>query len=77
MQITADITAAITDRVNQAVTDGKLTQERADQILGNLDDTVQQRAAMAQLSRGCGCVATLTQDRCAQRSRLLATDAAR
>ncbi|MBI1259835.1 MAG: hypothetical protein GC204_20395 [Chloroflexi bacterium] len=40
-KITADITSTITDRVNQAVTDGKMTQERADQFLGNLDTAVQ------------------------------------
>ena len=40
-KITADITSAITDRINQAVADGKLTQERADQFLGNLDTAVQ------------------------------------
>ncbi len=40
-QITADVTAAVTDRVNQAVADGNLPQERADQILANLDETVQ------------------------------------
>ena len=40
-KITADITSTITDRVNQAVADGKLTQERADQFLGNLDTAVQ------------------------------------
>ncbi len=39
--ITAKITAAITDRVNQAVTDGNLTQERADQVLANLPDLIQ------------------------------------
>jgi len=40
--ITAEIIASVTDRVNQAVTAGNLTQERADQILANLPDTVQQ-----------------------------------
>jgi hypothetical protein len=39
-KITADITAAVTEHVKQAVTDGVLTQERADQILSNLDSTV-------------------------------------
>ncbi len=40
-KITADVTAAVTERVNQAVTDGNLTQERADAILGNLDAAIQ------------------------------------
>ncbi|MCC6801328.1 MAG: hypothetical protein IT319_00485 [Anaerolineae bacterium] len=40
-QITADVTAALTERVNQAVADGKLAQERADAILASLDDVVQ------------------------------------
>ncbi len=52
-QITADVTAAVTERINQAVTDGSLTQERADQILGSLDDAVQRalsgNGALAQL----------------------------
>ncbi len=34
--VTAEIVAAVTDRINQAVTDGNLTQERADQVLANL-----------------------------------------
>ncbi len=41
-KITADVIAAVTTRVNQAVTDGQITQERATQILGNLSDTVTQ-----------------------------------
>lgn len=41
-QITADVVTAVTDRVNQAVADGNLLQERADQILANLDETVAQ-----------------------------------
>lgn len=41
-QITADVIAAVTDRVNQAVADGNLLQERADQILAKLDETVVQ-----------------------------------
>ena len=40
-KITADIAAAVTDRVNQAVTDGQLTQDRATQILTNLPTTIQ------------------------------------
>ncbi len=40
-KITADIAAAVTTTVNQAVTDGRLTQDRADQILGNLSTTIQ------------------------------------
>jgi hypothetical protein len=40
-KITADITSAVTARVNQAVTDGQLTQDRANQILGNLDTIIQ------------------------------------
>jgi hypothetical protein len=40
-KITADVTAAVTNSVKQAVTDGELTQERADLILGNLDTMVQ------------------------------------
>lgn len=40
-QITADVTAALTERVNQSVADGRLAQQRADQILANLDDVVQ------------------------------------
>ncbi len=40
-KITADITSAITERINQAVSDGQLTQQRADQFLANLDMTVQ------------------------------------
>ncbi len=39
--ITAKITAAVTDRVNQAVADGNLTQDRADQVLANLPDLIQ------------------------------------
>jgi hypothetical protein len=40
-QISADLAAAITDRVNEAVASGDLTQERADAILANLGDMVQ------------------------------------
>ncbi len=39
--ITAQITAAVTDRVNEAVANGNLTQERADEVVANLDDNVQ------------------------------------
>ena len=39
--ITAKITAAVTDRLNQAVADGNLTQDRADQALANLPDLIQ------------------------------------
>lgn len=41
-KVTADVVAAVTERINQAVADGRLTQERADEILGNLSDTVTQ-----------------------------------
>jgi hypothetical protein len=41
-KITADIVAAVTERVNQAVANGRLTQERADQMLANLTETVTQ-----------------------------------
>lgn len=40
-QITVDVMAAVTERVNQAVADGNLAQARADQILSNLDELVQ------------------------------------
>ncbi len=40
-QISSDIVTAVTDRVNQAVADGQITQDRADQILSDLDTTVQ------------------------------------
>jgi hypothetical protein len=40
-KITSDITAAITDRIHQAVANGTLTQERADQILGGLDAMIE------------------------------------
>jgi hypothetical protein len=38
--ITANVVAAMTERINAAVTDGNLTQERADLLLGNLEETV-------------------------------------
>lgn len=40
-QISAQIVSAITDRVNQAVAAGNLTQQRADQIIKNLPKLVQ------------------------------------
>lgn len=38
--ITAAVEAALTERIHQAVTDGSLTQERANLLLGNLEETV-------------------------------------
>lgn len=38
--ITADVVAVVTERVNTAVANGNLSQERADAILGNLEETV-------------------------------------
>ena len=40
-QITADVVAALTERINQAVTNGRLTQERADEIIANLGANVE------------------------------------
>lgn len=40
-QISADVVAALTERVNQAVANGRLTQERADQIIANLSANVE------------------------------------
>jgi hypothetical protein len=39
-QVIADSVAQLTANINQAVTDGKMTQERADQALSNLQDVV-------------------------------------
>lgn len=39
-KITADIVAAVTERINQAVANGRLTQERADEIINGLTETV-------------------------------------
>lgn len=39
--ITADVTAAITERVNTALENGTLSQERADAVLGNLPDVIE------------------------------------
>jgi uncharacterized coiled-coil protein SlyX len=38
--VTSDIIAAATERINQAVANGRLTQERADEMLANLPDRV-------------------------------------
>jgi hypothetical protein len=38
--ITANVVAAMTERINQAVADGNLAQERADLLLGSLEETV-------------------------------------
>jgi hypothetical protein len=35
-----EVVTTLTDDINQAVTDGRMTQERADQMLTNLEDTV-------------------------------------
>ncbi len=51
-QISAQIVAAITDRVNQAVAAGNLTQKRADQIISNLPNLVQN--ALTNGLRGAG-----------------------
>jgi hypothetical protein len=39
-QVIADSLAQLTDQINQAVTDGRLTQERADKLLTSLEDVV-------------------------------------
>jgi hypothetical protein len=39
-QVIADSLVQLTDQINQAVADGKLTQERADNLLTNLEDVV-------------------------------------
>lgn len=39
-QVIDDSLVQLTDQINQAVTDGKLTQERADKLLTNLEDVV-------------------------------------
>lgn len=38
--VTADIVAAVTEQVNQAVADARITQERADQLLADLEARV-------------------------------------
>lgn len=38
--ITADVTAAITERVNAAVENGSITQERADEFIANLPERI-------------------------------------
>lgn len=40
-QITADLITQVTERVNAAVADGTITQERADALLANLEEAVQ------------------------------------
>lgn len=52
-QISADLAAAITERVNEAVANGDMIQERADAILGNLDAAVE-RALNGELRGGLG-----------------------
>jgi uncharacterized protein (DUF433 family) len=39
-QVIVDAIAKLTDQINQAVADGKMTQERADHLLSNLQDVV-------------------------------------
>jgi hypothetical protein len=50
--ISAQIVSTITDRVNQAVTDGTINQKRADQIISNLPSMVQN--ALTNGRRGAG-----------------------
>ncbi|MEP7293077.1 MAG: hypothetical protein ABI835_14945, partial [Chloroflexota bacterium] len=40
--ISAEITAALTERINSAITDGNLSQERADELLADLATTIDQ-----------------------------------
>ncbi|MEO8609769.1 MAG: hypothetical protein ABI690_17890 [Chloroflexota bacterium] len=39
-QVITDSVSKLTDQINQAVTDGKMTQDRADRLLANLQDVV-------------------------------------
>lgn len=48
----AAIVQATTDRINQSVTDGKLTQERADQALANLEENVRTLVTTAERLNG-------------------------
>jgi len=41
-QVIADAVAILTDEINQGVADGKITPERADSLLSNLEDVVTQ-----------------------------------
>lgn len=38
--VTADVTAALTDRINTALENGRITQERADEMLSNLPELI-------------------------------------